>query len=62
LCGERYLSGGDLRRLLHISPRTLQEYRDRNVIPYTSIGGKIFYPESELEKRLVQNLIPAGKD
>ena len=53
--GEIYLSGEDVCSLLHISKRTLQQYRDDNILPYIQIGGKIIYKESELLKILEQN-------
>ena len=34
---------------LYISPRTLQDYRDRKIIPYTQFAGKILYKASDLE-------------
>ena len=40
---------------LYISPRTLQDYRDRKIIPYTQFAGKILYKASDLEKMLEEN-------
>ena len=40
---------------LYISPRTLQDYRDRGIIPYTQFAGKILYKESEIERILKNN-------
>ena len=40
---------------LYISPRTLQDYRDRRIIPYTQFAGKILYKESDLERLLEDN-------
>ena len=37
---------------LYISPRTLQDYRDRRIIPYTQFAGKILYKVSDLERML----------
>ena len=37
---------------LYISPRTLQDYRDRKIIPYTQFAGKILYKVSDLERLL----------
>ncbi|QUB52851.1 hypothetical protein J5A59_03670 [Prevotella nigrescens] len=34
---------------MYISPRTLQDYRDRKIIPYTQFAGKILYKASNLE-------------
>ena len=50
--GEIYLTGREICERLFISPRTLQDYRDKGVIPYTQIAGKIFYRLSDLEKIL----------
>jgi len=56
--GEIYLSGEDVCKLLHISKRTLQQYRDDNILPYIQIGGKIIYKESDILTILEQNYIP----
>ncbi|MCH5684616.1 helix-turn-helix domain-containing protein [Sphingobacterium multivorum] len=53
--GEIYLSGEDMCRLLHISKRTLQQYRDDGILPYIQIGGKIIYKETDILKVLEQN-------
>ena len=53
--GEIYLSGEDVCKLLHISKRTLQQYRDDNILPFTQIGGKIIYKETDILSVLEQN-------
>ena len=58
LCGERYLTGAGVRAFFHISQRTLQESRDSHIIPYTSVGGKLLYPESEIGYILERNRVP----
>ncbi len=55
LADNRYLSGEEVMEYLHISPRTLQTLRDKRMICYTAIGGKILYPEKELIEVLHQN-------
>lgn len=55
LADERYLSGEQVMEYLHISTRTLQTLRDKRIIGYTTIGGKILYPEKELQEVLHQN-------
>jgi hypothetical protein len=55
IAGERYLNGGEVMKYLHISPRTLQTLRDNRLIGFTTIGGKILYPERELQKVLIDN-------
>ena len=53
--GEIYLTGREVCEHLFVSPRTLQDYRDRRIIPYTQFAGKILYKESDLEKMLEEN-------
>ena len=54
---ERYLSGEDVCAYLHISPRTLQNLRDTQQIPFTVIGGRnIIYPESGIRETLLDNM------
>ena len=50
--GEPFLTGKEVCEQLYISPRTLQDYRDRKIIPYTQFAGKILYKESDLERVL----------
>lgn len=53
--GELFLTGKKVCERLYISPRTLQDYRDRKIIPYTQFAGKILYKTSDLEKLLEEN-------
>ena len=53
--GEHFLTGKDVCERLYISPRTLQDYRDKRIISYTEFAGKILYKESDLEKMLEEN-------
>lgn len=55
--GEIYLSGEDVCKMLHISKRTLQQYRDDNILPHIQIGGKIIYKESDILTILEKNYI-----
>ncbi len=55
---EHYLTGEEVMLFLHISPRTLQTLRDNRMIGFTTIGGKILYPETELQKVLLDNYQP----
>lgn len=41
---------------LNISKRTLQNYRDRGQIPYSTIGGKCFYKEADIARILTERL------
>jgi hypothetical protein len=55
LADKRYLDGEEVMEYLHISPRTLHTLRDKRIICYTTVGGKILYPEDELLQVLHQN-------
>ena len=48
LNGEKYLTNKDVCRMLHISTRTLLDWRDTGKIPFIRIKGKILYRESDL--------------
>jgi hypothetical protein len=52
LNGEKYLSSKDVCQMLHVSSRTLQDWRDNGMIPYIQIKGKILYRQSEMSKVL----------
>jgi hypothetical protein len=40
---------------LHISNRTLQTWRSKGILPYTRIGAKIYYRESDITDLLKMN-------
>ena len=50
--GKLFLTDKRGMERLYISPRTLQDYRDRGIIPYTQFAGKILYKGSDLERIL----------
>lgn len=62
LNGELYLTDKDVSARLHISKRTLQEYRNTNVLPYFIIGGKVLYRESDIQALLESNYRKSNKD
>lgn len=55
--GEHYLNGSEVCKILNITKRTLQEYRDMRQIPYILICGKTLYKESDLLNILNDNYI-----
>lgn len=55
--GERYLTGREVCERLFLSPRTLQDYRDKGILPYTQIAGKILYRLSDLNRILKENYV-----
>ena len=52
LDGEVYLTSEEVCKLLRLSSRTLQEYRDSGTIAYYKIGGKILYKQSDIQAML----------
>ena len=55
LNGEKFLSNRDVCKMLHVSSRTLQNWRDTGKIPFIQIKGKILYKQSEVLKWLENN-------
>ncbi len=47
-----WLHNGDVCRLLNISKRTLQHYRDTGVLPFAQIGHKCYYKREDVERLL----------
>lgn len=52
LNGERFLGNNEVTKLLKVSLRTLQDWRDNNIIPYIQIKGKIIYRQSDIDRLL----------
>ena len=61
LGGEVYLTGEEVCKLLRLSPRTLQDYRDNGMIAYCKIGGKILYKQSDIQAMLERHYNPIPK-
>lgn len=49
---EVWLDNSELMQLLKVSRRTLQSYRDTNLIAYSIIGNKLYYRMSDIEDLL----------
>ena len=59
MCGkdsnnEKWLGNAEVCKLLQISLRSLQSYRDSGVLPYTQIGRKFYYLVSDVERIINQ--------
>ena len=52
---ETWFDNQDVMEILKISPRTLQNFRDNGVLPFSKIGGKIYYKASDVEQLLKDN-------
>lgn len=49
---ENWLDIQETCQLLKISKRTLQAYRDNGILPYSQIGGKIYFRANDIEEHL----------
>ncbi len=56
-----YRDNQEMCQRYKVTPRTLQNWRDNKIIPFTQLGGKIFYRESEILKVLETNQTTASK-
>ena len=54
---DKWLDSQDVCMALNISPRTLQYYRNKGIIPYSFIGNKIYYEATTIASILSQGLI-----
>ena len=59
--GAEWLESEAARKLLGVSPKTWQNYRDQRVIPFSQIGRKIYVNRADLDTFLRKHLIPAIK-
>ena len=57
-----FIDNNQFSKLMNISKRTAQQWRDNNVISYSQVGNKIFYQISDIEKLLQDNYIKAKKE
>lgn len=58
LHGRRFITDAMLSELLGVRRRTTQDYRDRGIIPYYRLDGKILYAEEDIEIFLQSNYRP----
>ena len=55
--GDQWLDNEEVCKILKVTKRTLQNYRDNFILPYTQIGRKIYYKASDLQAVLEKNYI-----
>lgn len=53
---KKWLKSYEVRKILSISPGTLQNLRINGTLPYTKIGGVIYYDYAD-----IQNMLQANK-
>lgn len=56
---KQWLKSGEVRKLLNISPGTLQNLRINGTLTYTKIGGIMYYDHSDINKLLNGNKVNA---
>jgi hypothetical protein len=66
LCGngwnnEKWMDNEAVCKLLQISPRTLQSYRDNGTIPFSQIGHKCYYRSADIERFISEQQIKIQK-
>jgi hypothetical protein len=52
---KQWLKSNEVRKLLNISPGTLQNLRINGTLSYTKIGGIMYYDNTDIEKVLKGN-------
>ena len=58
---NEWIESDEARKLLGISPKTWQNYRDERLIPFSQIGRKIYVNRADLDAFLRQHMIGARK-
>lgn len=51
-----WIKSHQVQRMLGISPGTLQNLRINGTLPYTKVGGVLFYNKEDIEKILENNM------
>ncbi len=54
---ETWLDIPDTAKWLKVSPRTLQNYRDKGMLPYSKIDGKIYFRLQDLQEFLMKHYV-----
>jgi hypothetical protein len=56
---KQWLKSNEVRKMLNISPGTLQNLRINGTLTYTKIGGIMYYDNSDIDKLLNRNKVNA---
>lgn len=57
---KKYLKSSEVMDLLQVSPGTLQNLRINGTLPYTKVGGIIYYDAEEIQKVMTANRVQHG--
>lgn len=55
LKSKKWLKSIEVRKMLNISPGTLQTLRINGTLPYTKMGGTMYYNAEDIDKILSKN-------
>lgn len=58
---DEVISNQDFVKMMKISKRTAQTWRDEGKIAFSQVGGKIYYNRSDIQKFLSKNHNPSFK-
>lgn len=58
----QWLESTEARKMLGVSAKTWQDYRDKRVIPFSQFGRKIYVKRADIEAFLQKHYIKAGKE
>ena len=54
---KKYLKSSEVMDLLQVSPGTLQNLRINGTLPYTKVGGIIYYDAEEIQNVMTSNRV-----
>jgi len=54
---KKYLKSSEVMDLLQVSPGTLQNLRINGTLPYTKVGGIIYYDAEEIQSIMTANRV-----
>ena len=57
---QSWLRSAEVRKMLGVSPGTLQNLRVNGTLPFTKVGGVIYYPHEGIVRVLEENLVNAS--
>jgi len=57
---KKYLKSSEVMDLLQVSPGTLQNLRINGTLPYTKVGGILYYDSEEIQKIMTANRVYNG--
>ena len=57
--GHEWIESETARKILGVSPKTWQNYRDQRLIPFSQLGRKLYVHRADLDPFLRKHPIPA---